>query len=113
MDAISLDLRLRILCACDLAEQTREETAEAFAVSRLVTRDDVRLHPVQPRPVRRQSSHRPIAARAFGSCPGRSPSQPRSCGGDRFCMVKARTAIETNRQDIARRLAAFVQGRVQ
>jgi len=32
------------------------------------------------------------------------------CAGDRFCMVKARTAIETNRQDIARRLAALVQG---
>lgn len=35
------------------------------------------------------------------------------CARDRFCLVKARTAVDTNRQDIARRLAALVQGRLK
>jgi len=34
MDAISLDLRLRILSACDDADEARQETAQAFGVSR-------------------------------------------------------------------------------
>ena len=43
MVAVSLDLRLRILCACDLEDQTREETAETFGVSRSFVQKLVRL----------------------------------------------------------------------
>src|SRR5436190_24008962 len=53
MGAISLDLRLRILSACDLGEPSRAETAETFGVSRsfvqTLLRLDGRGEPLAPR----------------------------------------------------------------
>ena len=54
MDAISLDLRLRILRACDAGDETREQTADTFGVSRSfvqkLLRLDERGDPIAPRP---------------------------------------------------------------
>ncbi len=54
MDAISLDLRLRILRACDAGDETREQTADTFGVSRSFVQKLLRLAgrggPLAPRP---------------------------------------------------------------